>query len=151
VALVDGLQAKQVHRRAGFSSRALCLPSKGGGVVREHVDCALTTVNVVNQDVVLGDGASQLQVRVRDGVGGVVAADKVPLDIEGKRHTSEEGVDFVHASGDKNNSAHARAGGVRGANGAGVGVSTISRSRVGGREGCGPASGCHPGNGACAG
>jgi hypothetical protein len=126
VALVDGLQAKQVCRRAGRSRRALRLPGEGGGVVRERVYRALTAVNVVNKDVMLGNGASQLKVRVRDSAGGVVAADEIPLNIKRKRRTPEQGVDAVRAGGDKDHTAHARAGGIGSANRARVGVDNLA-------------------------
>jgi hypothetical protein len=80
VALVECLQAKEVCRHAGGGSRTLLLPSQSGCVVRERVDCLLPAVHVMHEDIVLCDGACELEIRVGDQARGVTAADDVVAD-----------------------------------------------------------------------
>ena len=62
VPLVHCLQAEEVGRNTGRSSRSFALPSESRGVVGESVDGALTAVNVVHKHVVLSNGASELEI-----------------------------------------------------------------------------------------
>jgi hypothetical protein len=87
VPLVNGLQAKEVGRNTGHSSRAFALPSERRGVVSERVDGALAAVDVVHQHVMLSNGDGDFKIRVGDGASGIFAANNIKLDLCGKERT----------------------------------------------------------------
>jgi hypothetical protein len=128
VPLVKGLEAKQVRRGAGGSGGALGLPGKGGGVVSERMDGALATINLMDKDVVLSNGAGELKVRVGDGPRGVVITHEIALDGERERSTPEKGGDGTVLIRDKEHASHARSGSIRGANGTGGGVNYFTEA-----------------------
>jgi hypothetical protein len=115
VPLVNSLQPEKIRRNTSRSCRTLRLPSEGGCVVRERMDGALTTVHVMDQNVMLSNGSSELEIRVGDGAGGIVAAYNSLLYLQWKRGTPEERVRCSRGCvTDKEDSSHTGAGGIGG-------------------------------------
>jgi hypothetical protein len=80
------------------------------------MDGALPTIHVVNEYVVLSNGASELEIRVGDGARGIVAADDSVLHVVWKGCTPEKRVQCARwLVMDKEHPSHAGAGGIRGA------------------------------------
>ncbi len=77
VALVDGLEPEQVGRNASGGGGAFLLPGKGRSVVRERVNCALAAVHVVDEHIVVRDGAGELEIRIGDRARRIAAADNL--------------------------------------------------------------------------
>lgn len=80
MALVQGLEAEQVGRGANGRGGAFALPVHGGGVVMEVVGCALSDIRGMGQDVMVQEGASELQVAIVDGAMAVAGGDKQGRD-----------------------------------------------------------------------
>jgi hypothetical protein len=134
VALMKCLEAEQVSWGAGGGGGSLGLPGEGRGIVGERVDGTLTTVGVVDQDVVLGNSARQLQIGVGDSAGGVGRADEGSLDGERERGAPEEGNHEPGGSGNEDDTAHAGRGSVGGAKGPGVSVNNLAKAGGTGME-----------------
>lgn len=118
VPLVNSLQAQKVSRNARSSGRPLALPSECGGVVRERMDGALTTIHVMNKYVMLSNGSCELEIGVGDGARGIVAANDCLLHVLWKRGTPEKRIQFARwLVPDKEHPSHAWAGGIRGPDG----------------------------------
>mgnify|MGYP000229035992 CR=1 FL=1 len=84
----------------------------------------------MDKDVVLSNGAGELQVRVGDGARGILAADNLPLYGCGKGHSPEEGVQFASSLRlDEDYSAHAGCRGIRGSDGGNGHVNYFSKTR----------------------
>jgi hypothetical protein len=72
VSLVESLESEKagggLRRRRG----TFALPIHRRGVVGARMDGALTQVECVDEDIILGDRRGKLEVGVSDGAGGVV-------------------------------------------------------------------------------
>jgi hypothetical protein len=66
-ALVQGLEAKEVGRRAVGSDRTLSLPGNSRGVVCTGMDSAFPNVDEGSISILLNDGPGELQIGVIDG------------------------------------------------------------------------------------
>jgi hypothetical protein len=67
MALVKGLETEEVGCRSSGGRGAFVLPGLSGHVVRERRNGAFPHIGRMSQDVVLGDGARELKVRIGDG------------------------------------------------------------------------------------
>jgi hypothetical protein len=111
VALVERLAAQEVGCWSRRGGAALALPGERGRVVRQCANGPVTDIAELGRDVVLCDGAGQLEVRVGDGPPRVVGGDDVGLDVGRKRGTPKDGL----PGGTKDDAAHSGLGGITGA------------------------------------
>lgn len=90
--LVQGLEAQKIGCRSRGGGRPFGLPAHGWGVVGQGCSGAFSHVHEVGDDVVMGDGAGQLEVRVGDGTRGIFPGDYLGLDFGGERESPEVGL-----------------------------------------------------------
>jgi hypothetical protein len=117
--LVDGLEAEEVGSWATGGGGAFALPKYGGGVVVEVMDGALPDIGQMGKDIVLGNGASQLEITVGDG------AVRVAIRLEGAVRVGAEPLPPQEGSvggsgvgrGEEKHTAHAGPGCIACANG----------------------------------
>jgi hypothetical protein len=64
VPLMDGLDAKEIRRCSGGGHGAFLLPRLGRRVVRANADGAFTDVPIVNDGIMLDDGARKFEIGI---------------------------------------------------------------------------------------
>ena len=72
MALVQSSEAQKVRRGPGCGNGALCAPRQRGGIVGPHFEVGLPDVDGMGEDVRVGDGSSELQIRVRNVAVGIL-------------------------------------------------------------------------------
>lgn len=136
VALVEGLEAKEVGGGAGGGGRSFGLPGPGSSVVGVAVKEALADVKQVCRDVGLDDGGSKFEVGVGGRPGGVAEGDEITDNIGRERCTPDDwatkggGGAGASRAGRKEDTAHAGAGGIKAAGDArGLGGDELVKAR----------------------
>jgi hypothetical protein len=82
--LMQSLQLKKVSRCHVGGDRTSLLPAQGRGVVRGSMSSTFTDIIVVDNEVMLNNGGSKLEVRVGGMSLGVVVGHKVGDDVRWK-------------------------------------------------------------------
>jgi hypothetical protein len=128
--LVKGLETKEIcsrsHRRCG----PFALPEDGRCVVVKQTDGVFTHIHVVNEDVLVCDGARELQITVSNGTLRVVVRHQGLLNRRVELRAPEEGLVVTSRGGrDKVHTSHTAPCGVSGAQGTGVLLNHLVDSR----------------------
>ena len=85
MALVKTAQAEEVGGRVTGGDGTFGGSAHGGGVVVEEREGALTGIDRLGEDVLVGDDASQFKVTVGEITLGIVIGNKTCLDVGGER------------------------------------------------------------------
>jgi hypothetical protein len=122
LALVQGLEAEEVRGRARGGGAAFRLPGGCRGVVREGVYSFLTDIQGVDKNIVMGDGAGELEVRIADRARGIVERDQGLLNVGRKRGAPEDWLRWAVETREECDAAHAHT----------CGIASPHQKRVGG-------------------